>query len=104
MDLKFLEGTKFVELKMMLIVIVILHRSPENVEEGALVVELVKLLFENGVTSRKIGVITPYKAQVRRIKTKLKERYVEQNIFAIASSSASPILFNMCCCKGRLEL
>ena len=39
-------------------------------------VELVKVLFDNRVPLRKIGVITPYKAQVKRIQNKLKDRCV----------------------------
>lgn len=56
--------------------VALLHRSLQNVEEATLVVDLVKVLFDNGVHPKRIGVITPYKAQVKRIQNKLKEKYV----------------------------
>lgn len=51
-----------------------MHRSIQNAEETTLVVELVSVLFDHAVTPRQIGVITPYKAQVKRIERKLKDR------------------------------
>ena len=39
-------------------------------------VDLVKVLFDNRVPLKRIGVITPYKAQVKRIQKQLKDRYV----------------------------
>ena len=51
-----------------------LYRSVENVKEAALVLDLVKVLLDKEVYPRSIGVITPYKAQVKRIQNKLKER------------------------------
>jgi hypothetical protein len=55
-------------------IVAILYRSVENIEEAALVVNLVKVLLDKAVIPRRIGVITPYKAQVKRIQNKLKER------------------------------
>lgn len=51
-------------------------RSLQNVEECSLLLELVNLLLRKRVPPRRIGVITPYKAQERRIRRKLKEKYV----------------------------
>lgn len=49
------------------------HRSLMNKEECSLLLELVKLLLLSGISPRSIGIITPYKAQERRIREKLKE-------------------------------
>lgn len=54
-------------------VFILNHRSLMNKEECDLLLELVKLLLHNGISPRNIGIITPYKAQERRIKEKLKE-------------------------------
>lgn len=54
-------------------VFVLKHRSLMNKEECDLILELVKLLLHSGISPRNIGIITPYKAQERRIKEKLKE-------------------------------
>lgn len=48
-------------------------RSFLNVEECSLLLQLVKLLIWNGVSPGNIGVITPYKAQEKRIRAKLKD-------------------------------
>ena len=44
-----------------------------NLEECALSLELVKLLLSKGVASRNIGIITPYKAQEKQIRNRLKD-------------------------------
>lgn len=54
-------------------VVLLNRRSLMNKGECDLLLELVKLLLHSGISPRNIGIITPYKAQERRIKEKLKE-------------------------------
>jgi len=77
-------------------------KSYFNEIEANIVAEIVNILMKNGVKSRDIGVITPYRVQRTRIKELIGDERVEVNtVDAFQGREKSVIIYSVTATSGR---
>lgn len=79
-------------------------RGCENSKEAELVVRLVDLLEENGISSTEIGVITPYKKHKRNIQNRLTNGVKVDTVYSFQGQEKDVIIMTFCNSKlGKLR-